>query len=83
MVKVKFFAVLKKIAGKEELEVDIHHQKITLGQLIGQIEREVPKVRDIMKEGRVLVSINQEMSNEEDFVADGDEIAFLPPFAGG
>jgi molybdopterin converting factor subunit 1 len=83
MVKVKFFAVLKKIAGKDELTVDIHNQKITLGQLIGQVERDLPQVRDIVKDGKVLVSINQEMAREEDLVKDGDEIAFLPPFAGG
>lgn len=83
MVKVKFFAVLKKIVGKDEINVDLGTTKITLGQLIGQIERDLPKVRDVVKEGKVLMSINQEMATEENLVCDGDEVAFLPPFAGG
>jgi molybdopterin converting factor small subunit len=36
-----------------------------------------------MKEGRALVAINQEMATEDSMVQDGDEIAMLPPFAGG
>ena len=83
MVKVKFFAVLKKIIGKDQVEVDLHHQKVTLGQLLGQIERDTPKLKDVLKEGKVLLSINQEMAQEDDWVTDGDEIALLPPFAGG
>jgi len=83
MVKVRFFAVLKKVVGRDGIDVDLHQQKLTLGQLLGQIERELPKVRDILKEGKVLISINQEMARETDLVQDGDEVALLPPFAGG
>jgi molybdopterin synthase sulfur carrier subunit len=29
------------------------------------------------------VSVNNEITNEDRLLSDGDEIAFLPPFAGG
>ncbi|MEN8213561.1 MAG: MoaD/ThiS family protein, partial [Pseudomonadota bacterium] len=33
--------------------------------------------------GRVLVAVNQEMSNFDSTIKNGDEIAFFPPVTGG
>jgi molybdopterin converting factor small subunit len=82
MVTVKFFAVLKKLTGREDLLLRIN-QPITLNEVFGRIELEIPQIRTILKEGRALVAINQEMATEDSLVRDGDEIAMLPPFAGG
>jgi molybdopterin converting factor small subunit len=82
MVTVKFFAVLRKLTGREDLLIPIR-QPVTLKEIFDQIEIEIPQIRTIMKEGRALVAINQEMATEESMVRDGDEIAMLPPFAGG
>ena len=35
------------------------------------------------KKKKVLVSVNQDIAHEDLEVRDGDEIALLPPFAGG
>lgn len=82
MVIVKFFAVMKKLVGREKIELQID-TPTTLRDVLNQIEKEVPKIRQIIKEGRSLISINQEMSDENTIVNNGDEIAILPPFAGG
>ena len=82
MVSVKFFAVMKKLVGRESIELPIDGQT-TLREILNQIEKEVPKIRAIIKEGRTLISINQEMADEDTLVQNGDEIAMLPPFAGG
>ena len=81
MVTVKFFAVLKKLTGREDICLSIQ-EPTTLKQLIDYIEMEVPQIRYIMKESRAMVAVNQEMAEEDHTVRDGDEIAMLPPFAG-
>ncbi|MCG3110546.1 MAG: MoaD/ThiS family protein [Candidatus Manganitrophus sp. SB1] len=82
MVKIRFFAVLKKIVGKEEVVLDVE-KGTTLEQLLSRLERDLPPLQQIMKEGKILISVNQEVVPKECLIQNGDEIAFLPPFAGG
>jgi molybdopterin converting factor subunit 1 len=82
MVKVRFFAVLKKIVGKEEVVLDVE-KGTTLEQLLSRLERDLPPLQQVMKEGKVLISVNQEVVPKECLIQNGDEVAFLPPFAGG
>jgi len=82
MVKVKFFAVLKGLVGKEEVSVEIK-EGTSLEQLIEQLKVDLPPLIDIMQKGGILISVNQEVLEKDAIINDGDEIAFLPPFAGG
>jgi MoaD family protein len=82
MVMIKFFAVMKKLVGRESIEIKID-SPTTLRDILNQVEKDIPKIRQIIKEGRSLISINQEMADENTIVNSGDEIAILPPFAGG
>ncbi len=82
MVKVKFFAVLKGLVGKEEVSIEIKAGS-TLQQLIEQLKRDLPPLVDILQQGGILISVNQEVLGKEAIIKDGDEVAFLPPFAGG
>ena len=51
--------------------------------LVGAIEAGYPAIGELIQKKKVLVSVNQEIAHEETVVHDGDEIALLPPFAGG
>ncbi|MBI5756252.1 MAG: molybdenum cofactor biosynthesis protein MoaE [Nitrospirae bacterium] len=82
MVKVKFFAIIKNLAGKEDAQFDVG-PSIKLKDLAGMIEKEFPKVGEMLRSKRVLVSVNQEIGSDEMLVKDGDEVGILPPFAGG
>jgi molybdopterin converting factor subunit 1 len=82
MVKIRFFAVLKKIVGKEEVVLEVE-KGTTLEQLLNRLERDLPPLQQVMKEGKVLISVNQEVVPKECLIQSGDEVAFLPPFAGG
>jgi molybdopterin converting factor small subunit len=55
----------------------------TLKDLLDRLEQDIPSLRNTLREGRTLVAVNQEIAQEESPVTDGDEVAFLPPFAGG
>lgn len=82
MVKVKFFAILKNLAGKEDAQFDIG-SGVRLKELLGMIGREFPKLGEMIQSKRVLVSVNQEVGSDDTIVKDGDEVGILPPFAGG
>ncbi len=82
MITLKYFASLKSIAEKEEDRLDIKNP-ITLDQLSDIISKTAPKMGEMIREKKVLVSINQEMASVDTIIHDGDEVAFLPPFSGG
>ena len=42
-----------------------------------------PRVAELIHTKRVLISVNQEIAHENTVIDEGDEVALLPPFAGG
>ena len=51
--------------------------------LVGALEVGYPAIGELIQKKKVLVSINQEIAHEDTTIQDGDEVALLPPFAGG
>lgn len=82
MVNVKFFAILKNLAGKEDARFDIGGE-VKLKELVNLIEKDFPEVGEMIRSKKVLISVNHEIGNDETTIKDGDEVAILPPFAGG
>ncbi len=81
MITVKLFAVLRDKAGAGELRFSPGPR--TVAELLAQISREYPDLSCFISEGRLTVSVNQELAKRDAPVADGDEIALMPPFSGG
>ena len=82
MISIKYFASLKSIAEKEEDSFDIENP-ISIDQLSDLISKTMPKMGAIIREKKVMISVNQEMASADTIIRDGDEVAFLPPFSGG
>ncbi|MZH02570.1 MAG: MoaD/ThiS family protein [Nitrospinae bacterium] len=82
MITIKYFASLRAIAEKEEESLGIENP-ITIDQLSDIISKTTPKMGDIIREKKVMISVNQEMASADTIIHDGDEVAFLPPFSGG
>ena len=82
MITVKFFASLKAIAEREEDRIEIENS-ISMDQLSEIISKTSPKMGDIIRNKKVMISVNQEMADSDTIIHDGDEVAFLPPFSGG
>ncbi len=82
MITLRYFASLKTIAEKEEEQLAIE-KPITLDQLSDIIAKTTPKMGEMIREKKVLISVNQEMAAVDTLIHDGDEVAFLPPFSGG
>ena len=82
MITVKFFASLKAIAEKEEEQIEVQ-SSISMKQLSDIISKTSPKMADIIRDNKIMISVNQEMADADTVIHDGDEVAFLPPFSGG
>ena len=81
MIIVKLFAVLKEKAGSSELRMPAG--AATVGELLAELSRKYPSLSDIISQGRLMISVNQEFAKQDAPLKDGDEVGLMPPFSGG
>lgn len=79
-VTVRLFARLKDIAGAAELEREVPAQA-TLADVWTALATDFPAMAPYR--GSVSGARNAEYARMDVSIADGDEIAFLPPVSGG
>lgn len=83
MITVKLFGMTKSLAGNQgSLSLAIEKGR-RVKDLVERLNAGYPQIGELIRKKKVLVSVNQEMAHEETEIEDGDEIALLPPFAGG
>ena len=82
MITVKYFASLSSVAGKEEEQFNMGSET-TLEKLSVEISKTAPKLGEMIKGNKIIVSVNMDMVQPGAVIKDGDEIALLPPFSGG
>lgn len=79
-VRVLFFGVLKDITGRPEEEVALP-AGACVGSVFERYATTFPKLREM--ERSILLARNQRFAPASEALADGDEIALLPPVSGG
>ena len=79
-VTVRLFARLRDIAGTAELRRDVA-DGATIRSLWRQLVAEFPELEGY--ERSITSARNTDYARMSDPLADGDEIAFLPPVSGG
>jgi molybdopterin synthase catalytic subunit len=73
----------KMMAGNQgTLSLDLANGS-RVKDLISGLETGYPAIGELIQKKKILVSVNQEVAHEETEIRDGDEVALLPPFAGG
>ena len=83
MITVRLFGMTKMLAGNQgTLSVNLVNGG-RVKDLVGVLETGYPAIGELIQKKKVLVSVNQEVAHEETEIRDGDEVALLPPFAGG
>jgi molybdopterin synthase catalytic subunit/molybdopterin converting factor small subunit len=83
MVTIRLFGMTKSLAGNQgSLLLALNNGK-QVKDLVGLLDAGYPEIGELIYKKKVLVSVNQEIAHEETEIRDGDEIALLPPFAGG
>jgi molybdopterin converting factor subunit 1 len=74
-----FFASYRDLVGAEEIVLDLPEGS-TVSQLVEQV-RSRPGA-DALPEAPA-VAVNREYASIDTVLSDGDEVAFIPPVAGG
>ncbi|MEQ1795053.1 MAG: molybdenum cofactor biosynthesis protein MoaE, partial [Nitrospira sp.] len=77
------FGMTKMLAGNQgSLSLALTNGR-RVKDLVELLDGGYPQIGELIHKKKVLVSVNQEIAHEETEIKDGDEIALLPPFAGG
>jgi len=79
-VRCRLFARYAEIVGQEEVTLELR-RNTTVGQAVDVLRQRVPN-GDRLPE-RPMVAVNQEHALAGHVLDDGDEMALLPPLAGG
>ena len=75
-VKVLFFGVLAEVTGTG---IKIYEDVKSAERLKQRVADEFPEIVHY----KFRISLNDSLINADAILTDGDEIAFIPPFAGG
>jgi molybdopterin synthase catalytic subunit len=79
-IRVLFFGLAKDAAGRSADEIEVA-EGARLEDVFERYAAASPRLREMS--GSLVLSRNQEFASRAEAVADGDEIAFLPPVSGG
>ncbi|HTI03706.1 MAG TPA: MoaD/ThiS family protein [Gemmatimonadales bacterium] len=80
-VTVRFFARYAELTGCESAAVSIASDAATVADVLARVRESVPGAQQLP--ARPLAAINRHQVRLDARVQDGDELALLPPLAGG
>jgi molybdopterin converting factor small subunit len=83
MITVKLFGMTKALAENQSSLTLALGKNQSVKSVIELVNKRYPKIGELIHKKKVLVSVNQEIAHEDTKLQEGDEIALLPPFAGG
>ena len=79
-VRLLFFAVLREIAGRSEEVVELPEGS-RAGDVWQRLRDEHAALRDYIQPP--MIAVNESYVGVDELLRDGDELAFIPPVAGG
>jgi len=83
MVTIKLFGITKSLAGNQgTLSLALTNGR-RVKDLVQLLDGGYPAIGELIHKKKVLVSVNHEIAHEDTEIGEADEIALLPPFAGG
>ncbi|MGH1363660.1 MAG: MoaD/ThiS family protein [Calditrichia bacterium] len=78
-ITIKLFALGRELTGKSELAI-----QLTPGDTVKQaLDRLKADYSEFARLGSYMIAVNMEYADETRTLADGDEVAIIPPVSGG
>jgi molybdopterin converting factor subunit 1 len=81
LIQVRLFAMLRERAGRESVELQLD-EGATVQDALDAVGRQ-HDLDDLIGRMPVMAAVNREYAGEESVLADGDELALIPPVSGG
>lgn len=79
-ITLRYFAVLREIMGRTTEDVTLP-AGTSIGDVRAMLANRVELLQDILP--RCVAARNRAFAEDDTLLADGDELVFLPPMAGG
>lgn len=79
-IRVLFFGILKDVAGRAEESLEVPEGG-KLGDVIDEYARRFPRVAEMS--ASIVLARNEQFAEANTPLAEGDEVALLPPVSGG
>lgn len=84
MIDVHYFASIRESLDCAHEQVAAGANTATIAALMDTlVTMHGAKWHKVLREGRVLMAVNQAVARPDTVVRDGDEVAFFPPVTGG
>ena len=84
MIDIHYFASVRERLSCEHERLQLDSNINTVDALVAAlIARHGEAWQRVLKDERILVAVNQQISKLQSPVQDGDEVAFFPPVTGG
>jgi molybdopterin converting factor small subunit len=83
MITLKLFGMTKSLADNQSSLTLALGKNQSVKNIVELVNKRYPKIGELIYRKKILVSVNQEIAHEDTKVQEGDEVALLPPFAGG
>ncbi len=77
-VKVLFFAGLREIVGKKQMNIELQ-DGAPVSRLLEKLQKDFPGIIT----NPVMLAVNTEYVKPDHRLKDGDEVAVIPPVSGG
>lgn len=84
MINIHYFASIRERLDCAHETLEASAATATVGDVVtALVARHGEAWKRVLQDERILVAVNQEVSNPAAAVRDGDEVAFFPPVTGG
>ena len=83
MITVRLFGMTKSLADNQSSLTLALGKNQSVKNGVELVKKRYPKIGELIYQKKILVSVNQEIAHDDTKVQEGDEVALLPPFAGG
>lgn len=79
-VNLRYFAAVRELLGRSRDERDVN-DGASVGAVLDLLQADEPRLAAMR--GRIMLMVNQGYVREDHLLADGDELALIPPVSGG